>query len=112
MARNRGSKGRMMASDDLIFPLLPRNTQVSLGGDRDRIRQLQKKQKAKLIAGDDEQDETQHARIEERQQRQSSGEQQAQQEPEQSAQASTHVQPESSEQASSSRKGQHLDIFA
>lgn len=89
-----------MASQDFIFPLLPRNTSVKLGTGLDRVVQLEKKQKIKGIAEDDEASETQHARIEERQKRQ-----QEEQREQQGKQQDAEPDPDDN-------KGQNLDTYA
>ncbi|MCO4320188.1 hypothetical protein [Aliidiomarina quisquiliarum] len=104
-----------MASQDLIFPLLPRNTTVAVSSDLDKVTQLQKKPKIKGVAGDDAGDETQQARVEERQkQRQQERRQQEQSEAkgEASKQASADAEPRERPFDPDSSKGQNLDTFA
>lgn len=90
-----------MASQDFIFPLLPRNTSVKLNTEIDRVVQLEKKQKIKEISEDDNASETQHARIEERQK------QQQQQSKQQSKQKKQDSKPDPDD-----HKGQNLDTYA
>lgn len=106
-----------MASQDLIFPLLPRNTTVAVNSDLDRVTELQKKQRIKSIAGDDAGDETQQARVEERQKRR-------QEERRKKEQSEAEGKPEQqllkeADEKSAERvidpdnsKGQNLDTFA
>ncbi len=106
-----------MASQDLIFPLLPRNTTVAVSSDLDKVTQLQKKPKIKGIAGDDAGDETQQARVEERQkQRQQERRQQEQNEAESNAGKQTaaggDTEPRERAFDPDSSKGQNLDTFA
>lgn len=103
-----------MASQDLIFPLLPRNTTVAVNSELDKVTQLQKKPKIKGVAADEDGDETQHARIEERNKQKQQERQQREQ-----AEASSGEQADSSEQEPQERrvdpdssKGQNLDTFA
>ncbi|CUS48585.1 MAG: hypothetical protein HLUCCO02_00865 [Idiomarinaceae bacterium HL-53] len=90
-------------SQDLIFPLLPRNTKIDLNTDRDRVEQLQKKQKIKGVRPE-EGGETQHARVEERnRQQQEQGRKEREQQSEQEASDSSDED---------GVKGQNLDTFA
>lgn len=102
-----------MASEDLIFPLLPRNTTVAVESGLDRVNQLQKKQKIKGVAGDEANDDTQQARIEERQRKQHEQRQKEQQSGEEASQEATVAQEEAdAELDKSSTKGRNLDTYA
>lgn len=100
-----------MASQDLIFPLLPRNTAVPVTSELDKVTQLQKKQRLNAVASEEE-SEAQHARIQERQKQQQGQHQQERQSNQQAAtktgeqiQTKRPIDPDST-------KGQNLDIFA
>ncbi|MCC5855443.1 MAG: hypothetical protein JJU10_07195 [Idiomarina sp.] len=58
-----------MVSQDIIFPLLPRNTSVDLKSGLDKVNQVQRLKKSSVVS-EDESSELQHARVEERQRRQ------------------------------------------
>ncbi|HLV47469.1 MAG TPA: hypothetical protein VKY35_00235 [Aliidiomarina sp.] len=107
-----------MASQDLIFPLLPRNTTVAVNSELDKVTQLQKKPKIKGVSSEEEGDETQQARVQERQKRQ----QEERRKREQKEQQAEDAKPLTAKQAElesrergvdpDSSKGQNLDTFA
>ncbi|RUO40580.1 hypothetical protein CWE15_07495 [Aliidiomarina taiwanensis] len=100
-----------MASEDLIFPLLPRNTTVAVESGLDRVSQLQKKQKIKGVAGDEANDDTQQARIEERQRKQQEQRKKRQQGQQQSAEKESPDETDTGIEGASN-KGRNLDTYA
>lgn len=96
-------------SQDLIFPLLPRNTKVELGNDLERVKQLQKKQKIKGVRPEEDGGETQHARIEERQRKM---QEESKKEHDDNNNAQSQNESEHLEHDEDSPKGHNLDTFA
>ncbi|TCZ92602.1 hypothetical protein EYQ95_00900 [Lysobacter sp. N42] len=98
-------KERPKVSQDLIFPLLPRNTKIDLGNDLERVKQLQKKQRIKGVRPEEGGD-TQHARIEERQ-RKMQEDSRRQHEKDQKPEQETQLEHDDDDP-----KGHNLDTFA
>lgn len=107
-----------MASQDLIFPLIPRNTTVAVNSELDKVTQLQKKPKIKGVSSEEEGDETQQARVQERQKKQQEERRKREQAEQQAEGAKPLTAKEAAEQAKErvvdpdSSKGQNLDTFA
>lgn len=55
-----------MANQDILFPLIPRNTQVDLKSTQGRIQRIEKRPRSPAVQDDEEFDDTQEARIEQR----------------------------------------------
>lgn len=52
-----------MASQDILFPLLPRNTQVDVGDRNLRVKRIEKKPRGHAVLEEDLFDATQQARV-------------------------------------------------
>lgn len=52
-----------MANQDILFPLLPRNTQVDLRDPNLRVHRVNKTERAKAVQEEEEFDQTQDARV-------------------------------------------------
>lgn len=52
-----------MANQDILFPLIPRNTQVDMKSAYGRITRIQKKPRSPAVSDEEDLDDTQEARV-------------------------------------------------
>ncbi|RUO26180.1 hypothetical protein CWE09_05550 [Aliidiomarina minuta] len=97
-----------MANQDILFPLLPRNTQVDMKSTYGRITRVQKKPRSPAVSDEEDFDDTQEARVRQRLRDQS---RQKQGPPEPSPVAEDPRKDEKDDD-DDEHKGRNLDIFA